>query len=142
MNQRYSDKRLEELGGRRNGVERHAQVQVEPSDIILKEIRRQFYRFINHRNEWDVPDFELTLDQFIKIWKPHWRNRRTMKLVLCKRDFVLPFRLDNCFITTRADQIKRQWVAYRKRLGREREGDFEIEYDDGVTYHETHIDTK
>jgi hypothetical protein len=143
MNQRYSDKRLSDLGGRRNGIERYAAKKpASPSEVILVEIRRQFYRFSNHRNEWGDLDFELTLNQFISLWRPHWRNRRTMKLVLCKRDFTLPFDACNSIIDTRANQIKRQWAAYRKRLGREKPGDHEIEEADGVKCDETHIDTK
>jgi hypothetical protein len=118
MNQRYTDKRLSELGGRRAGMDRRSlrRIPIEPSETVIREMNRQFQRFVGHVNSFREPDWNITFEEFADLWRPHWSDRRRLNLVICRIDHLKPYESGNVYIDTRSNQVKQQWKNYRDRI--------------------------
>jgi hypothetical protein len=91
---------------------------VSPSEVVLREMRRQFDRLTGHRNAFQEADWNLSWEAFVELWRPHWRDRRRLNLVICRTDHMKPYALGNVYIDTRSNQVKQQWKNYRDRISR------------------------
>jgi hypothetical protein len=88
------------------------------SETVLNEMRRQFNRFAKAVRYNDAPYWELSWEAFVELWRPHWRDRRRLNLVICRDDHMKPYALGNAYIDTRSNQVKQQWKNYRDRINR------------------------
>lgn len=67
---------------------------------------------------WRDEGWELTFEQYEELWRDRWHLRGRTKDTLClsRRDYDLPWSLDNCEVITRKEHNQRQadWrVAHR-----------------------------
>jgi hypothetical protein len=111
----------------------------ELSQTVLGEILAQFKRLKWQCDTWQRAEWRLTLDQYVAMWVPRWRDRRRDKLVLLRVDEAGAYEVGNVYIDTRTNQIKRQWALYRRQVERPKPGDDALL---SVKCDETHIDTK
>jgi len=84
------------------------------TDTTLTAIQKQFRRLKWQCDAWERAEWRLTLEEYISLWADRWRERRTLKLVLLRRDESKPYEIGNVFIDTRSNQVKRMWEEYRK----------------------------
>ena len=63
-------------------------------------------------------EWNLSFDEFVELWREHWRDRRRLKLVLCRNGFKGPWAIGNVRIDTRPNQVKDQH-ARRRELSRD-----------------------
>jgi hypothetical protein len=108
----------------------------ELSQTVLVEIRAQFKRLKWQCDTWQRADWRLTLDQYVAMWAPRWRDRRRDNLVLLRVDESGAYEVGNVYIDTRTNQIKRQWALYRRQVERPKPGDDALL---SVKCDETHI---
>ena len=58
--------------------------------------------------------FDLTMDEFIALWEPHWERRKTDKLMLTRADQAGPYNAANARIDTRSNHMKAYWAERRR----------------------------
>jgi hypothetical protein len=87
----------------------------EPSEQWFKALRIEF-RSMQKAADLRGNEWGLSFEEFVELWRPHWRERRRMNLVLCRNGYIGPWALGNVRIDTRSSQVSDQHALMR-RLG-------------------------
>ena len=111
----------------------------ELSETVLAAIAAHFRRLKWQCDTWERAEWNLTLDQYIDLWRSRWRDRGRDKLVLMRVEEDKPYQMGNVFIDTRRYQVQRQWALYRRQVERPKPGDESII---NANCDKAHIDTK
>lgn len=85
--------------------------------LVLADMRKHFARLAWGARRGTY-QWNLSWEQFVELWHPHWADRRRRKLVICREDHTKPYELGNVWIDTRSNQVKQLWKNYRTRLNR------------------------
>jgi hypothetical protein len=108
----------------------------ELSETVYSEMQRQWRRLKWQCDTWQRAEWRLTIEEYVAMWAPRWRDRRAQKLVLLRVDEAGAYEVGNVYIDTRTNQIKRQWALYRRQVERPNPGDETLL---NVKCDETHI---
>ena len=84
-----------------------------PNDLVSKEMFGEFKR-LKRSAEDRASEWNLSFDEFVELWREHWRDRRRLKLVLCRNGFKGPWAIGNVRIDTRPNQVKDQHARRRE----------------------------
>ncbi len=107
------------------------------------ELRKRYYVWLQQRNQALYRDegWHIEFDAWLRLWEPYWhlRGRERGTMCMTRRDWSLPWTLDNVQVITRSEHARAQgaakaagWcsVAQKRRRGRKRQQEFDFASDD------------
>jgi hypothetical protein len=86
-----------------------------PNELTLSMMKQEFNRLSGDARRRGV-DWRLSFEAFVEVWRPHWRGRWELHLVLTRNDYAGCWELGNVRIDTRAHQVSAQ-QAFKKKFG-------------------------
>jgi hypothetical protein len=92
-----------------------------PNDLTLRAMHSDFRKMQRHAARHGV-GWHLTFDQFVDLWRPHWRERHRFNLVLTRNAYVIdgqiaPWAMGNVRVDTRGHQVEDQAIHKAKCAG-------------------------
>ena len=103
------------------------------------ELRVKYYAWLQQRNQalWRSEDWHIDFDSWLALWGDAWplRGRTKGSMCMTRKDWSLPWTLDNVHVITRSEHAKAQgqakaagWcsVAQKRRRGRKRQGELDF----------------
>ena len=103
------------------------------------DLRKRYYVWLQQRNQalWRSEEWSIPFEAWMELWGDKWESRGRERGCYCmtRKDWSLPWTLDNVHVITRSEHARAQgdaraagWcsIAQRRKRGRKRQGELDL----------------